>query len=186
MLFSKKVSVAGQMLIVACIYWGLANSVSLGQSQNSEHTLKLDSPQNRPKASLSDLHWLVGAWKGEAFGGKFEEVWAAPSAGSMMGMFKLIHNDTPSVFEFELIVAEDDSLIVKLKHFNAKLVGWEEKDKYVSFPLVRITPDAAFFDGLTYKRTSPTQIDVYIATEQDGQVKEEHLVFHASELKTAK
>lgn len=36
--------------------------------------------------------------------------------------------------EYMQIAPDGDSLIVRLKHFNADLTGWEEKDKTVNFP----------------------------------------------------
>ena len=43
-----------------------------------------------PKASIDDLSWITGHWEGDAMGGKFEETWNPPRAGSMMGMFKFV------------------------------------------------------------------------------------------------
>lgn len=63
------------------------------QSQRTEHTYKLDDPEDRPAATLDDVAWLVGSWTGEAFAGSFEQVWNPPSAGSMLGMFKILDGD---------------------------------------------------------------------------------------------
>ncbi len=47
--------------------------IAFAQSQRTEHTFKLDNPDDRPPATLDDVSWLVGNWAGEAFGGTFEE-----------------------------------------------------------------------------------------------------------------
>ena len=164
-------------IIAQLIILGLG-SVALGQSQHTQNTLKLDDPSSRPKAAIENVSWLVGSWKGEAFGGTFEEVWTAASSGTMVGMFKLIHNNKPTMYEFELIVEEEGSLSVQLKHFNADLSGWEEKDKFISFPLVKLTENAAYFEGLTYLRDGPDRLKVYVVVGQDGKIHEEAILFH--------
>jgi len=164
-------------IIAQLIILGLG-SVAFGQSQHTQNTLKLDDPSIRPKAAIENVSWLVGSWKGEAFGGTFEEVWTAASSGTMVGMFKLIHNNRPTMYEFELIVEEEGSLSVQLKHFNADLSGWEEKDKYISFPLVKLTENGAYFEGLTYLRDGPDRLKVYVVIGQGGKVYEEEILFH--------
>jgi len=153
-------------------------SVALGQSRNTQNTLKLDNPSLRPKATIESVAWLVGSWNGEAFGGAFEETWTAASSGTMVGTFKLMHNNQPTMYEFMLIIEEKGSLSVQLKHFNADFSGWEEKNEFVSFPLVKLTTNAAYFDGMTYRRDGPDRIKVYVAVENDGVVQEEELTFH--------
>ena len=61
----------------------------------TEHTYQLAPDETRPAATLDDASWLVGSWSGTAFGGTFEEVWNAPSAGTMIGLFKLYGDDHP-------------------------------------------------------------------------------------------
>ena len=59
-------------------------TMAYAQSVNSDHTYRLDDPENQPTASLSDVDWLVGSWVGEAFGNTFEEDWNPASAGTMV------------------------------------------------------------------------------------------------------
>jgi len=129
-------------------------------------------------ATIDSVAWLAGSWRGRAFGGTFEEVWTAASGGTMVGMFKLMHNNQPTMYEFMLIVGDKGSLSVQLKHFNADFSGWEEKDGFVSFPLVKLTADAAYFDGLTYRRDGPDRLKVYVAIKEGEELHEEELLFH--------
>jgi len=174
---SQALSIMRTALLAQLIILGLG-SVVFGQSRHTQNTLKLDDQSIRPKATIESLAWLVGSWKGEAFGGTFEEVWSAASSGTMVGTFKLIHNNRPTMYEFELIVEEKGSLSVQLKHFNADLSGWEEKDKFISFPLVKLTENAAYFEGLTYLRDGPDRLKVYVVVGRDGEVHEEAILFH--------
>ena len=171
MLCSLRLVFIGHLMVV-----GLA-SVTFAQSRNTQNTLKLDDPASRPAATIESVAWMAGSWKGKAFGGDFEEVWTPPSAGTMVGLFKLMHNAKPTMYEFELIVEDEGSLSLQLKHFNADFSGWEEKDKFVSFPLVKLTDDAAYFDGLTYRRDGPDRLQVYVAITENGKVHEEKLIF---------
>jgi len=164
-------------LIVYLIIVG-SGSVALGQSYKTQNTLKLDDPANRPSAKIESVSWLVGSWNGTAFGGTIEEVWSEPSSGTIMGMFKVMHNDKPSLYEFELIIEEKGSLTIQLKHFNADFTGWEEKDEFVSFPLVKLTQNSIYFDGWTFRRDGPNRLKVYVSIEEKGKVYEEELIFH--------
>lgn len=162
--------------ILACL---AAGSV-FAQSQRTDHTFKLDDRTNRPSATLSDVHWLVGSWTGEAFGGTFEEVWNPPSAGSMIGMYKVLGDGQVRFYELMLLVEEEGSLSIKVKHFNPDFSAWEEKTEHVTFRLVKIEPDAIHFSGISFYRISPTEIHGYLAMRDGDKVWEEKLVYRAS------
>ena len=147
------------------------------QSRRTEHTLKLDDPANRPAATIDQMAWLAGTWEGELFGGRFEEHWSAPSVGTMPGIFKLIHDGVVTFYEFAVFVEEEGSLALKLKHFNADMTGWEEKDDFVTFPLVEITDEAALFSGLSYRRQGPDRVLVHLALRRQGELIEEEMTF---------
>ncbi len=155
---------------------GFPNTVS-AQSLNTEHTYKLDDADSRPAASLQDVSWLVGSWSGEAFGNRFEEVWNPPSAGSMVGMWKLMDEEKVVFYELMLIVAEEGSLSLKVKHFNDDLTAWEEKDDYVRFRLVKFDENAVHFSGLSFHRINEDEIHAFIVLHHEGEVREEKLVY---------
>src|SRR5512134_19256 len=85
--------------------------------KETENTLKLTGT-TRPKATIEDIAWLAGHWKGSALGGVSEEIWSPPLANSMMGSYRLIKNDTLIIF-YEIVTITEDgqSLTLKLKHF---------------------------------------------------------------------
>lgn len=148
------------------------------QSQLTEHTLKLDDPANMPEASIEDMAWLAGRWLGDGFGGVIEETWNPPLGGTMVATFRLVSEGKPVFYEICLIEPEGSSLVYKVKHFNPGLTGWEEKDEYVTFPLVKLEPNTAYFDGLTMKLEGNT-CQLYLAMEQkDGSHEEAALVYH--------
>jgi len=161
----------------------LCSQTLLAQEKNTEHTFKLTDKSQQPAATLADVSRLVGAWQGEAFGSHMEEVWNPPSAGSMVGLFKLYNDKGVSFYELMLIKEENNSLNLKVKHFSADFVAWEEKQDYVNFPLVKIEKDAIHFSGLSFYRTDEDHFTGYIVMKMsDGSVREEKLVYRRTTL----
>jgi hypothetical protein len=127
-----------------------------------------------PKATLNDVAWIAGHWKGEAFGGITEEIWTPPLGNSMMGAFKLLENGTVSFYEIETISEENGTLILRLKHFHSNLKGWEEKDETIDFPLVKIEKDKVYFEGMTFERISANEMNIYVVIGEDETTGDEY------------
>ena len=143
----------------------------------TEHTFALGDGETPPAATLEDAAMLVGSWEGEAFGVRFEEVWNPPSAGSMVGMFKLYGEDGVAFYEIMLITVEDGTLTLKVKHFNPDFTAWEDKADYIEFSLVALDAEALHFGGLSFYRRGPDRMDGYIVMRNDAGIREEKLVF---------
>jgi len=92
-----------------------------------------------------------------------------------MGMFRLIKNGSPVFYELLTLVEHNGSLILRLKHFNPNMNGWEEKDQTVDFPLVAKEDGAMYFDGMTFKIEGRDAVTVFLAihSKKDGGVREE-------------
>ena len=127
------------------------------------------------EATLDQVAWIAGSWVGRGFGGTFEEVWTSPRAGSMVGLYKHGSDEAVNFYEIQLIVEEEGTLLWKVKHFSPDFVGWEEKDGYVTFPLVEVAQDTAWFDGLTIKRDGPDRMTVWLRVSSDEGSREERL-----------
>lgn len=106
-----------------------------------------------PPASLGQMGWLVGQWEGEGIGGApAMESWLPPVGGTMVGTFVQEDADGSILFTEHMYLMQDNgSLTLKLKHFNADLTGWEEKDDTLAFRLVAIEECAAYFNALTLR-----------------------------------
>jgi len=146
----------------------------LGQSEMS-NTMNYYDSLGYVAANLSQLAWLQGHWVGEVFGGPAEEVWTPPLAGSMMCVFKHVIDGKVNFYEILTISEEKGSLILRLKHFDNKLKGWEEKDVTRDFRLVKIENDIAYFDGLTFKKLDDEKMNLLVMINRDG--TEEELIF---------
>jgi hypothetical protein len=162
---------AGILLLIAFVPLGMS------QTRETEHTLRFNPSDPRPKATLQEITWLQGAWEGTAFGGISEELWSEPLAGTMMGVYRSVENSAVKFYEINSIVEVDGSLEMRLKHFNADLTGWEEKAIVRAFPLVRIAEGEIYFDGMTYKKTGKDTVTVYLAIGGKEGKPEREVVF---------
>lgn len=148
----------------------------LVQAQN---TLPFQENGQSPKANLTNIQWLAGHWQGEAFGGIAEEIWSPPLGGVMLFSFRLVAEGTVSFYEFGHILEIDDTLLLQLKHFDGDLMGWEEKDETIDFPLVKIETNRLFFDEFTIERISDQEINMYVLIEEeDGSTNEVKFNYH--------
>jgi len=137
-----------------------------------KHTRQLAEGEKPPPASIADVSWIQGHWRGEAFGGITEEIWSPPLGGSMMCAFKLVVDNQVKFYELVTILEEKGSLILRLKHFHANLQGWEEKDETVDFRLVKIAGKTAYFEGFTFELISEDEMDIYVMIGSDGKTEE--------------
>lgn len=166
------------MLVLSALLLG---SAAMAQSVKTEHTFRLDDPNTRVPASLDDVAWMVGSWSGDAFGGTFEQVWNPASVGSMAGMFKLINDGKVNFYELLLLVEEEGSLSLKVKHFTPEFTAWEEKADYVHFRLVGVGSGVVHFSGLSFYQISDDEMHAYIAMHNQDKVWEEKLVYRRSQ-----
>ena len=167
------------MRLIILISSLICSVAAFGQDKNTEHTYKLNDPTQRPEAQLEQVAWLAGSWEGTAFGKQFEEVWNPPSAGSMVGLFKLFDPEKGvDFYEIMLIVEQENSLSLLVKHFTQDFVSWETKEDHINFKLVAIEDDAIHFSGLSFYRISDDEMHAYLALRmKDESLKEEQLIF---------
>ena len=170
--------------VALTVVWSSAYAQESQTPESSTpNTIRLKADAPRPKATLDVVSWMAGGtWRGDGLGGVTEETWSTPAAGAMMGMFRVVRRgpdgrEQVAFYEFLTFVEQEGSLALKLKHFNADLTGWEEKGGFVTFRLARVTPDAIYFDGLTFRREGRDKMTIFLALrDQSGTLREE--TFH--------
>lgn len=153
------------------------SSLALALEPRTAHTFKLADGESAPEVDLADLAWLSGRWEGEAFGKTFEAVWNPPSAGSMVGLFKLIDGDSVDFYELLTIGRIDGLLALRVKHFSSEFVAWEEKDDFIEFRFIGLDADAIHFGGMSFYRRGPDTFDGYILFRRGDELAEERLVY---------
>jgi hypothetical protein len=149
---------------------------SAGQTPN---TVSLAQGATRPAARVADLAWLAGSWTGEGLGGQIDEVWSTPGGGAMVGYFRLVRDGKPVFYEILTLLESEGSVELRLKHVNPDMTGWEEKDGFVTFKLVKHDTSGAYFSGLTFRRISDDVMEGYLALRDraTGSVREEKFVY---------
>jgi hypothetical protein len=90
-----------------------------------------------------------------------------------MCVFRLISEGKVEFYEIVTITEENNSLMLRLKHFHHDLKGWEEKDETVDFPLVKIENNRAWFQGFTFEKISEDELNIYVMIgNKDGEARE--------------
>lgn len=127
--------------------WLAANPVAAQETRVGEAGFE------SPPATVGDAAWLVGQWSGTGIGGaEAHESWLTPSGDTMVGTF--VQETAAGGIQFTehmYLMEQDGSLVVKLKHFNPDMTGWEDKEGMVTFRLLAAEPCALYFHALTYR-----------------------------------
>jgi hypothetical protein len=106
----------------------------------------------KPKVKVNDLAFLTGSWRTDVWGGTGEEIWTKPESGNMIALWRFMKGGK-LVFTEHVSLEEDAERgpVLRLKHFNPGMKGWEEKDESLTFYVEK------FDTG-----------DVHFAHEKDG------------------
>jgi hypothetical protein len=163
--------------IVGLTFSSLIFSQTLIAANDFPNTLTYKENVGSPKAKITDISWLQGYWQGEIWDGHAEEIWSNPLAGSMMASFKFATAEAVKFYEIITLFEQDESLVLRLKHFSSALQGWEDKDQYMEFKLVKLTENIAYFDKYTYQLVSPNELHVFVVIEDKGIKQETKFVF---------
>jgi hypothetical protein len=143
----------------------LASITSTGAAQRplTENTFTRGEDFRAPAATVDDLLWIVGHWRGEGLGGLNEEIWSPPLGGTLMGVYRLVRDGSIVLYEILTVGPEGGSLLLTLRHFDPDLVAWEERTGPLRLPLLRLEEDGAWFEGLTFRRDGPDGLTVFVA-----------------------
>lgn len=169
-----------RIVLLLCVQL-LVPAASHAQSQNSPNTLRLDGADPAP-AQIEDLAWLAGYWRGTGLGGDCEELWSEPLAGRMLGSFALVREGKLVFSEAMTLVEEDGSVVLKIRHYDADFVGWEDKDDYVRFRLVKTGKNEAWFSGLTFRKTDADKLQIFLVLHSGDESTEHRFDFERIDL----
>lgn len=155
---------------LAALLAAVLTAGSMGAPLAAQETRTAPPGHVPPPAKLADAAWLVGDWVGTGIdGAAAAEVWLPATGAAMVGLFIQQKPDGALMFTEHMYLAEEGgSLVLKLKHFNPDLTGWEEKDGMVRFRLLSIAPCAAYFSGLTYRCEGKDGLLVAVRMKGEG------------------
>lgn len=132
---------------------------------------------------VQDLAFLAGRWRGGVAGGLFDEEWSAPSADTMMGMFRYMENGKVQFYEFMTIEATPTGPVLRLRHFDQGLVAWEDKEAALSFPVVSFSENQVVFatsdkgTKVTYRRSQPDSLVAILERSSGGHAGKQEFDF---------
>lgn len=125
-------------------------------------------------ASIEDLAWLAGSWRGQALGGEVTETYSAPLGGRITGHF--VAGDGKGGVTFTEIVdyvPVGRSIAYRVRHFAPDMTGWEDKTgKPEVFPLIAVERNRWFFNGMTLERTGPNSLTMWVRIGDGAGAKE--------------
>jgi len=127
----------------------------------AQQVLTLAEGQPAAKVPIASLGWLSGHWQGTGFEGLCDEVWLPPADNAMQGVFRLLNDGKTTLTEYMCILETDTATLLRLKHFGRNLEPWENKDEWLTFPLVKAEGQTAWFSGLTYQLEGDT-LNIYL------------------------
>jgi hypothetical protein len=90
-----------------------------------------------------------------------------------------VKDGKPVFYEILTLLESEGSVELRLKHVNPDMTGWEEKNGFVTFKLVKHDPSGAYFSGLTFRRVNDDVMEGYLALRDrsTGTVREEKFVY---------
>jgi len=129
--------------------------------------------------SPAELSWLTGNWHGQNGQDPVEEHWSPLRGNTLMGMFRWVKNGKVQFYELIAIEQEEENVFMRIKHFDPKLVGWEDRDSAHEWLLVQLEGKEAVFlefdkpdaRWAIYRLESDDRLVSYF-TREDGAVTE--------------
>lgn len=136
----------------------------------AQETRTVPEDHQSPPATLEQMGWLIGQWSGTGIGGAAAmESWLPPTGDTMVGSFVQQTGEGGIRFtEHMYLTEEEGTLVLRLKHFNADLTGWEEKDDMLTFRLIAIEECAAYFRALTLRCDGENGLLAAVRMKSDG------------------
>ncbi len=129
------------------------------------------------QTKIDKLSWIEGNWTTEKWGGTVEEYWSAPSGNSIIGMFRFIVDGKLRFSEHFTITEVDGNLTLRLRHFDANFISWEEKDEYLEFRFVDMGDSSITFNGIRYELLDSGELKVNLELKRDDKTEIEEFIF---------
>lgn len=102
---------------------------------------------------LSSLEWIIGNWHTKTENGTMEEYWYPVLGDAMAGWFRWKKDDAIFLYEFMLFQEIEKHVVLKIKHFDANLEGWEENHAWIHYEAWISEPNKVIFKAAAPEHT---------------------------------
>ena len=131
------------------------------------------------KATLDQVGWIAGQWRGMLGDRQIEQHWMAPAGTSMVAMYRSLQQQRATLYELLAIEQDGDGLALRIKHFapGPGMVGREAKEESIDHALVRVDGRTAVFEGrgaagarVTFTSPNPDTLTIVVERLRDGKL----------------
>jgi hypothetical protein len=125
-------------------------------------------------ATLADVAFMEGRWKGTFNGGPIDAAWIAPQGDNLSGFMRMMKDNKVTMYEMLIFEQTDNGPMVLVKHFKPGLVGQEEKDQSDRYKFIEAKKNWALFekeDGsirIIYEKRSDNQLVIQRGKQEGG------------------
>ena len=125
----------------------LAAAIGLGSAADAQAAIPTRA--SSASATIDDFHWLVGRWEGRVTGasGTAEVTFAAPAAGVMIGMMRLVQDEKVVVVELISLVDTPSGPEMRFRHFSPSLESYEPTFRQ-NMRLTAMSAESAVFENV--------------------------------------
>jgi hypothetical protein len=126
-------------------------------------------------ASVEDLAWMTGTWKGPMGEQVLEETWIRPAAGTIAAMIRITDGDRTEVVELILIEEAEDSLVFRVRQWLPGYVPRSSEPQLMELTEIgerRVrfeAPEPRELRSLTYTRPTETAFNIDVETAEGAQ-----------------
>jgi hypothetical protein len=129
-------------------------------------------------ATVDQLGWIAGPWRGTLGDRTIEQHWMAPQGGSMVAMYRSIRDNRATLYELLAIEQLGNQVWLRIKHFapGPGLVSQEGKEESANHVLVSLEGRTAVFEGatpagpvrVTFRSPDARALTITVARQRDG------------------
>ena len=128
------------------------------------------------KATVDQLSWVAGPWRGTLNDRTIEQHWMTPLGGSLVGMYRSIRDNRVTLYEILAMEQQGDEVFLRIKHFapGAGLVSQEAKDQSADHVLVKLEDRTAVFQGraggnrVTFNSPDQDTLNITVERQREG------------------
>jgi len=130
------------------------------------------------RASVDQLGFIAGQWRGTLNDRTIEQHWMAPAAGAMVGMYRSIRESKATLYELLAIEQDAEQVMLRIKHFTpgAGLVSQEAKEQSADHVLIKLEARTAVFAGgaagapvrVTFDSPDASTLNITVERQREG------------------